>query len=100
MRARSVLMLLTDIPLFASLSNQTKARVEASCTLHEYSAGQVILSEGNAGDFLYAIADGIVSVQPTGRSGTEIVLGRGEVFGEMSLLGGAPVSASITAVGD
>src|SRR5207253_9945457 len=50
------------------------------------------------GQFLYAIAVGVVSVRAaSGHHELAIVLGPGEIFGEMSLLSGAPVSAAVIA---
>src|SRR5882762_6123433 len=89
---------LTEIPLFAGLSDAAKAELRSTCTLREYSAGDVILKPGELGAFLFAIAMGTVSVRPaSGQREFAIMLGPGEVFGEMSLLSGAPVSAAVVA---
>ena len=91
-------MPLTEIPLFAGLSAAAKAELQSTCTLREYSARDVILQPGELGEFLFAIAMGSVSVRPaSGQREFAIVLGPGEVFGEMSLLSGAPVSAAVVA---
>jgi NTE family protein len=91
-------MPLTEIPLFAGLSDAAKAELRSTCTLREYRARDVILEPGELGAFLFAIAMGTVSVRPaSGPREFAIVLGPGEVFGEMSLLSGAPVSAAVTA---
>jgi hypothetical protein len=82
---------LTEIPLFAGLSDAAKAELRSTCTVREYSGGDVILKPGELGAFLFAIAMGTVSVRPaSGQRELAIVLGPGEVFGEMSLLSGAP----------
>jgi NTE family protein len=91
-------MPLTEIPLFAGLSDAAKAELRSTCTLREYRASEVILKPGELGAFLFAIAMGAVSVRPaSGQREFAIVLGPGEVFGEMSLLSGAPVSAAVVA---
>ena len=87
---------LADIPLFAGLSDAAKAEAQSTCALREYGAGDVILKPGEIGEFLYAIAMGAVSVIPAAGQ-LAFVLGPGEVFGEMSLLSRAPVSAEVIA---
>ena len=87
---------LANIPLFAGLSDPAKAEVQSTCALRGYSAGEVILNRGDVGEFLYAIAIGAVSVIPA-EGQQPFVLGPGEVFGEMSLLTRAPVSAGVIA---
>ena len=89
---------LAEIPLFAGLSDAAKAELRDTCTLRAYSTNDVILKPGEPGAFLFAIAMGTVSVRPaSGQREFAIVLGPSEVFGEMSLLSGAPVSAAVVA---
>jgi len=60
-------------------------------------AGDIILRKGEPGKNLYIIASGKVEVLTD--DGIRIaVLGRGEVFGEMSLLSGDPVNATVRAI--
>ncbi len=61
-----------------------------------YSPGQEILTKGNVGTHLYIIISGSVSVMDD--DGDVITtLNRGEIFGEMSLISGKPISATIRA---
>ena len=88
-----------EIPLFASLSARVRAEVLSTSELRDYHAGDVILEAGDTGRWLYAIAAGAVSVHPTpSQRELDIVLGAGEVFGEMALLSRTPVSARVTAL--
>jgi hypothetical protein len=61
---------LTEIPLFAGLSDEAKAELRSTCTLREYRASDLILKPGELGAFLFAIAMGTVSVSsPLARIG-------------------------------
>jgi CRP-like cAMP-binding protein len=87
-----------EIPFFAGLSETAKDELRSTSVLLEYASGDVILEPGEIGRFLYAIATGAVFVRPaSGQREFEIVLGPGEVFGEMSLLSGTRVSAKVIA---
>ncbi|MFC7099266.1 Crp/Fnr family transcriptional regulator [Nonomuraea rubra] len=63
-----------------------------------YRSGQIIFHQGDPGESLYVLLDGLVKVVFTTEHGDEIVLNmlrRGDTFGEMALLDGSPRSASI-----
>ncbi len=63
-----------------------------------YPPGAFIAIEGDIGNFLYLLVDGHVRVSrrfaPAGEEALA-VLGRGELFGEPSLIGAQPVSADL-----
>lgn len=59
--------------------------------------GAVLFREGDAGREMFVILDGKVRITRGGRD--LITLGPGQYFGEMSLLNGAPRSATATAAG-
>ena len=66
----------------------------------EYGHGEAIVREGEAGQSMFVVKSGRVKVRLE-ESGREIAsLGRGEYFGEMSLLTGDPRTASVVADGD
>jgi predicted acylesterase/phospholipase RssA/CRP-like cAMP-binding protein len=92
---------LSKFALFAALSEAGKAELQSTSTLREFRTGETILTPGELGRFLYAIDTGTVSVQPTSaKRELAIILGPGEIFGEMSLLSGTPISAAVIAVRD
>ncbi len=68
----------------------------------EYGPGQAIVRQGEQGETLYLVARGEVAVRVTTDGGEKEVarLGRGALFGEMSVLTGEPRSATVLAVGD
>ncbi len=63
--------------------------------------GDVIFREGEAADAAYRILEGKVELSRTGENGPArlAVLGKGDLFGEMSLIDGAPRSATATVIG-
>jgi len=65
------------------------------------AGGEVIVTEGVQGEFVYLILDGLFAVLSANAGGREVSrLGPGETFGEMSFLDGRPTSATITALED
>jgi len=65
-------------------------------------AGDIIVSEGEAGEGLFVLAAGAVKVMVRdglGRSGTVCRLEEGAFFGEIAALSGAPRSATVVAAG-
>ncbi|MEE4356230.1 MAG: cyclic nucleotide-binding domain-containing protein [Desulfococcaceae bacterium] len=62
--------------------------------MKKFAPGEMILQKGEKGKNLYIIVSGLVEV--LGHNDISIAfLGKGEVFGEMSLLTGEPITASV-----
>jgi CRP-like cAMP-binding protein len=69
--------------------------------VRKYRKGQFLCYQGDAGDRLFVVAEGLVKVVLGSERGEEIVLatlGPRESLGEIALLDGAPRSASVVAV--
>jgi len=64
-----------------------------------YAPGEVIFRQGDSGDQMFVVAEGSVglSIAVEGHERQIAVLGAGEFFGELSLLSGAPRTATATA---
>ena len=92
------LAVLATVPLFAGLSRRHLKNVASLAKVRRYEPGTLIVRAGRPGDAFYVILDGEARVD-TGRS-RSIRLRGGDFFGEMSLLDGAPRSASVEAVGE
>jgi CRP/FNR family cyclic AMP-dependent transcriptional regulator len=92
---------LRSVPLFQVLGDEAiRSTVQAGLT-RRYATGQIICYQGDPGDRLYVVIDGLAKVVFTSERGDEMVLntqGTGEISGELALLDGAPRSASIIAV--
>lgn len=85
---------LRDFSLFESLDDDALGDLTALMEWKKYSENKVLLKEGDPGTHLFVMLKGKVGViADDGQRVAEI--GRGEIFGEMSLLSGEPVSFSI-----
>lgn len=67
-----------------------------------FTAGEIIFQQGAEAQAAYLIAEGEVEIFRTADRGEIGIasLGRGEIFGEMSLIDGKPRTASARAVGE
>lgn len=68
----------------------------------ELSAGDVVIRRGDPGEAVYVLLEGHVEVRLRAADGRHLklaTLGPGQMFGELSLLRGAPASADVRAIG-
>jgi CRP-like cAMP-binding protein len=88
--------------LFARVDDESLAICAASLRVRRYRKNEVIFHQGDPGDSLYIVEAGSVKIvlpSPEGDEGAIIAtLGRGEFFGELALLDGAPHSATAVAM--
>ncbi|HEV8675140.1 MAG TPA: mechanosensitive ion channel family protein [Methylomirabilota bacterium] len=96
--------LLRGIDFLAALTQEELDRLAMGAQIAPYPAGMVVVRQGEAGDSLFVIARGRVQVtgQPPG-GGAErpiAIIEPASYFGEMSLLTGAPRSATVRALED
>jgi CRP/FNR family cyclic AMP-dependent transcriptional regulator len=93
--ADDALELLASLSLFADLGGPQLEAISHTFEETTFAAGQRILRQGISGSNFYVVVDGEASVKIDGEERASI--GRGDFFGEMSLLlGGAP-TADVTA---
>jgi small-conductance mechanosensitive channel len=94
--------LLSQVDLFRGFDAVERAELAAKMRCQELSAGETVMRQGDTGDHLYVLGEGILDVEIDRGSLAPIRdrLAPGEVFGEMSLLTGQPRSASVTAALD
>lgn len=97
--------LLLNLPMFKSFNQTSMARLLSHFQLEHihdlgfksYKYRDVIVSKGQPGTHLYIIIAGKVAVVDD-QDNTITYLCNGEVFGEMSLISGKPVGATVKAV--
>ncbi len=88
---------MAGLVLFGDLGRPQLAEAAHTFTEEAFPAGQRILRQGFAGSGFYVILAGEVAVRIDGEERAR--LGKGDFFGEMSILLGEPPTADIVAIG-
>ncbi len=87
--------------LFDGVTPEDRVDLDARLERRSFLPGETLLAEGQPPRFIYLIGSGIAEVSRLGPRGEKLALGHLEAdaaCGEVSLLTGAPVSATVTAV--
>jgi CRP-like cAMP-binding protein len=94
---------LKDVELFEGVTDDELQAIAKICQEQTFQAGDTITSQGERGDTLYLIHEGLVEVirsatltDPSPRA--VINLGKGQLFGEMALVDHGPRSATVRAL--
>lgn len=100
-RMRSALVdRLAAVPLLAPLGDEDRQRLASAAELQGYGRGETVIRQGEPGDSMFVIHAGACEVLAGAGAERIALLGPGEVFGEMSLLTGAPRAATVRATED
>ncbi len=93
---RNIASILSDFSMFQSLDENSIMELVGFIKMHQYKDGEYIIKKGDPGKNLYIILSGKVDV--LGDDNIRIAtLEKGDVFGEMSLLSGDSIGATIKA---
>jgi CRP-like cAMP-binding protein len=87
--------LLAGVPLFAGLSKKRLATLAEMFREHHFSAGEVVVAEGDTSGRFYVIVDGGADVLVHGRLVNS--LRPGSYFGELGVIDRQPRSATVVA---
>lgn len=99
-RNSGMLNFLKMLDIFKTLTDQELRRLADSAVREIYMKGRKIVNQGEEGDSFYILAEGLLKVYIRDERGKEQEIARigpGSCFGEMSLLTGAPRSATVQA---
>lgn len=95
---------LEEVDVLTPLSQEQRASIATVTKVHVYSRGEAILRAAAAGDSMFVVHSGTVSIRisdPGATGGAEVAqLGPGSVFGEMALLTGETRTADVIAITD
>lgn len=91
--------LLKRVPLFAKLGQEELAQIAQICTEEKASPNELIIEQNTTGTEMYIIAEGAMDVFIHGLNDARslVVLGKGQVIGEMALIDQGYRSASVRA---
>ena len=91
--------ILAEVPFFEHLSSEDCARLAARIDVERVPAGTQMFAHGDPGGSLYVVRSGVVELffkNDTGQHITLETVGKGQFFGEISLLdGGARTTAAM-----
>ncbi len=94
---------LQNTPLFSALDEEAAIALQKSMVPQTIKKGNTLFQEGDAGDRLYIVTEGKIKLSHASGDGREsvlMVLGPGDMFGELSLFDPGPRTSTAIAVTD
>src|SRR6188472_3179942 len=92
---------LARCPLFERADEAMLASLSSRLRVRRFRRNEVIMHQGDPGDSLHIVAAGAIKIVLPSAEGEEAIIAtlrEGDFFGELSLLDGAPRSATATAL--
>jgi len=89
---------LISLPIFKDFEMGILGGLLRLSKIREYADGEIIIKEGDLDQWLYFLLSGQVKIVKDGKL-LQTLKRRGDVFGEMGMLGGLDRSASVYAIG-
>ncbi|MCP4686781.1 MAG: mechanosensitive ion channel, partial [Desulfobacterales bacterium] len=97
------LAILEEIDIFQVFPDSAKAVLSRQMTRRQAAEGEIVIREGDRGDSLFIIVEGVVGVWTESEKGESIEItrrGAGDMIGETALLTGEARTATVKAVTD
>lgn len=94
---------LRNIPLFSALDDDAAGSLQKSMVQQTLKKGKHLFQEGDPGDRLYIVTQGKIKLTHASGDGREsllMVLGPGDMFGELSLFDPGPRTSTAVAITD
>ncbi|NNE69162.1 MAG: GNAT family N-acetyltransferase [Rhodothermales bacterium] len=85
------------VRLFDGLTEDQSRRLAARCRLESFEAGDAIFHEGEPSEAMYLVLEGRIELHMGGAPLPQVSVQRGDVLGEVSMLGRQPHSATAVA---
>jgi CRP-like cAMP-binding protein len=85
-------------PVFSGLNYNERADIINRFELLVVEPGKVVIREGEPGDAMYVVKDGLLEVSTVDKNGRDVVLaklGEGDIFGEVALITGKQRTATV-----
>jgi CRP-like cAMP-binding protein len=89
--------------IFRDLAPELLTRLAALSQILRVPKGALLFQQGDEGDALYAVVEGLIRISVSGQGGRELIIGLfepGDVLGEIALLDGLPRTANAEAAED
>lgn len=99
MSIKDEISILRDVAPFSTLDNKRLKLLAFMSTLVDYSAGATIVRQGEAGDSVFVLIDGLVeaSIARPGQPPLICEMGEHAFFGEIAVMRGRVRAATVTA---
>lgn len=95
--------LLRETALFSALDDDAALALRSKMVTQNLKRGEILFNEGEPGDHLYILLSGKMKLSHSSGDGREsvfMVLGPGEMFGELSLFDPGPRTSTAIAISD
>jgi small-conductance mechanosensitive channel/CRP-like cAMP-binding protein len=102
-RWERIAAILAPLPLLDPLDEAQIGQLAAGATVKRFAIGETLMHEGEEGGTLFVLGEGEAEVRVKGADGSPVAVAHrqaGDIMGEMSLLTGAPRSASVVATAE
>jgi len=96
--AKAILGIIRGTEIFSDLDDGEAETLAGKAHVKVFGPGEVVVRENDPGDSLFLVGRGSLQVSVGGARVGD--LGKGDVFGEMSLLTGEPRRATVAAAGE